>query len=535
VTGTRAVRWALGALVALAGRAEAQILSPGPLVAAHAELEGVRQCTRCHELGQRGVANSRCLDCHRLLRDRIAQDEGYHTGVRGKNCGECHKDHFGRDFRIVRLDTAAFVHREAGYDLVGGHARVACRSCHQPEYIADPAVRAELGKTSGLERTFLGLDTRCALCHAEDDPHKGRFGTRTCDECHDEGDWKKPTGFVHTALRPGERCGECHAKDDPHAGQFPNRACDACHEVERWKPTPRLDHARTRYPLTGHHREVTCAKCHLPPAGREQPVRFTGIAFARCQDCHQDPHKGSQGPTCTNCHSTAAWHVFDEAFERSFDHGTTRYPLAGKHVRVACASCHHPERAVTKGIRIALTADTRRNAYPRPVGTTCQSCHTDSHEGAFRTSPGGSACDNCHTQDAWVPTAYDVARHNKDTRYRLEGAHAATPCFACHHNAALGQQALTFRLPDQDCLSCHRATDPHGDQFPGRACDECHDTRAFTIRSFDHSRTRYPLDGAHRKVPCASCHPQVPGPDGRPMRRFRPLGTTCEDCHGDQP
>ena len=48
----------------------AQLISPGKLSAAHAELEGMRQCTQCHELGQRGASAQRCLGCHTRAPDR---------------------------------------------------------------------------------------------------------------------------------------------------------------------------------------------------------------------------------------------------------------------------------------------------------------------------------------------------------------------------------------------------------------------------------------------------------------------------------
>jgi hypothetical protein len=53
----------------------------------------------------------------------------------------------------------------------------------------------------------------------------------------------------------------------------------------------------------------------------------------------------------------------------------------------------------------------------------------------------------------------------------------------------------------------------------------------FRIAAFDHSRTRFPLDGRHRDVECADCHVMVTAADGREFRRYRPVGTQCRDCH----
>jgi hypothetical protein len=65
----------------------------------------------------------------------------------------------------------------------------------------------------------------------------------------------------------------------------------------------------------------------------------------------------------------------------------------------------------------------------------------------------------------------------------------------------------------------------------GRDCATCHGIDAFTIAAFDHSTTRYPLDGAHRDAPCAACH--TTRADTQGMVRYRPLGTECGDCHGE--
>jgi len=558
----------LGVLVLLgaARTAHAQLLSPGKLIAAHADLEGIRNCTKCHQLGERGISKEKCLDCHTVLADRITRRAGFHATVTGRNCGECHKDHFGTDFDAIHLDEAAFDHTQTGFTLAGGHTTTECRQCHQPEYITDAAVRREMGAHDRLGSTFLGLGTTCMTCHRTDDPHENQFGDRACEECHSELDWKKPDRFDHGKTKyplrgrhleiqcrechtpiPGRRgalrltgiafgtCAACHAADDPHAGQFPGKGCDACHSERGWKAAAEsFDHSTTRYPLAGRHRDVACEKCHTPLPGRPGTLKLRGIAFAGCQSCHRkdDPHDGRLGATCTDCHTTDGWKaVGGAAFERQFDHAKTRFALHGGHAKAECAACHSPARARAKGIALTFVAATRTRAYPVPVAERCGSCHTDFHEGTFAKSPGGAECASCHMDGAWSPTRYDIERHNRDAAYKLTGAHLAAPCVACHENPVLGQQTLQFRIAQQDCLACHQALDPHAGQFAGRKCDECHATDAFKIPAFDHSRTRYPLDGAHRKVACASCHHTAPGPDGRPVRVYRPLGTACRDCH----
>lgn len=81
-------------------------------------------------------------------------------------------------------------------------------------------------------------------------------------------------------------------------------------------------------------------------------------------------------------------------------------------------------------------------------------------------------------------------------------------------------------------MDCHAEDDPHGGQFAGEPCDACHTDRTFEIDGFDHSRARYQLDGAHRGLACAECHPGEPTAGGGQMTRYRPLKSECTDCHG---
>ncbi len=210
-------------LVALAAMAplpaRSQILSPGKLSAPHAQLEGLRKCTSCHELRKPGISPALCLECHEPLRQRLDRGEGYHASLNEEDCATCHKEHFGRDFALVRLDTASFPHEDAGFALDGGHVELECGDCHAPERIVDAAVRRFRPDPTALARTFLGLPNTCAACHED---------------------------------------------DDPHAGEFSDRACTACHDTGSWEDAPGFDHDRARYRLTGRHRALDCSSCHEP-------------------------------------------------------------------------------------------------------------------------------------------------------------------------------------------------------------------------------------------------------------------------------
>jgi hypothetical protein len=465
----------------------AQLISPGKLSAAHADLEGVRHCTDCHQLRERGITNANCLACHKPLAHVIAAGTGYHARVADKNCAECHKEHFGTEFQLIRFDTATFKHGDTGFDLAARHAELRCRQCHTPKLIAAQDVRDFKQMHGTLAKTFLGLPTTCVGCH--------------------EG-------------------------DDPHGTQFRDRSCDACHSQRKWKPAAKFDHDSTRYALTGKHRDLACAQCHHPLPGQQAPrLWYVGLDFAACTACHRDLHRGEMGQDCTRCHATTGWRAFDRtAFERRFDHSQTGFRLEGKHAPLRCDACHSVAQAARRGIELHFASASPGTMYPKPDSRTCRSCHTDYHEGAFLASAGGAECDRCHTQGGWVPTTYDLARHDS-TRFRLEGAHRAVPCFGCHQVQADTGTHLVFRIEDQTCRACHTAQDPHAGQFAGEKCDACHAATTFRIAAFDHSTTRFPLDSRHQEVPCDKCHPIATTASGRQYRVYRPLGTRCRDCH----
>src|SRR5690606_41032413 len=82
------------------------------------------------------------------------------------------------------------------------------------------------------------------------------------------------------------------------------------------------------------------------------------------------------------------------------------------------------------------------------------------------------------------------------------------------------------------CGSCNPSDAPHGGQFEGADCASCPVTATFRVAAFDHTRTPFPLAGAHARVACGACHRSEPRPGGAMLVRYRPLGVECTDCHG---
>ncbi len=118
----------------LTGKVEAQ-LSPGDLANSHKHLEGLSNCTQCHDLGSK-VSNNKCLACHKEIKYRLDNKEGFHYAkdVKGKDCASCHSDHNGRNFDMVRFDEKTFNHTATGYELTGGHKKIDCRDCRYQRF-----------------------------------------------------------------------------------------------------------------------------------------------------------------------------------------------------------------------------------------------------------------------------------------------------------------------------------------------------------------------------------------------------------------
>lgn len=541
----------------MAGRGASAQISPGPMSQAHAELDGSDSCLSCHSSG-RGVDPARCFSCHGPLSQRVKAGQGLHARADYRACERCHIEHQGRGFELVywgKAGQAAFNHALTGWRLEGRHARLECRQCHQPAKLQETA-RLKAGKVN-LDKTFLGLGTTCAACHA--DPHAGQFATTGCASCHGQESFKPTSGFDHqkTAFvlagehsavpcagchRPvssgavryrglSSDCASCH--QDPHQGRF-GHACASCHTVAAWSEINRsgFDHRRTGYPLEGRHARVACEDCHRP--GR--PMKIAGAE--RCASCHADPHGGqfqarAAAGECGECHTVAG---FVPSRFTLAQHQATRYPLEGAHARARCAGCHGEATPATIEQAGAVLAF----AGPRPAtlerfrfaATTCPDCHADPHRGDARAYLGADGCRSCHGLERWREVRFDHRR----THFALEGAHAKKGCIDCHRPSEAGKAGREIRLAGapRECLGCH--VDPHFAQFDRggtpRPCTECHGLEAWAPSHFDHDRdAAFKLEGAHRAVACVGCHARE-SLGGKSFVRYRPLGSSCTDCHG---
>jgi len=464
------LRLATAVLFLLSVTAWAQI-SPGPLSRAHQSLNGSTNCTSCHKLAS-GQATFKCLDCHTEISKRLAEGKGLHATYHlspgsSQDCSRCHSEHNGEDFPLIKWDPKAFDHKQAGYTLEGKHAGLACNRCHNSEHIS-PTVRPFI-RLHDLNKTFLGVSTSCIGCHQ--DQHNGRLGTN-CEQCHNSTDWKNVSQF---------------------------------------------DHAKTRYPLTGLHAQVTCQKCHTP--GPDNKPRFVGLPFSKCSDCHSDPHKGSFPQTCQSCHNTSGWkRVSTAAINERFDHSKTKYPLLGKHTEVQCSQCH------------------AGGDFKKPLAfAKCMDCHRpDPHSGQFAKRADGGECASCHNVQGFKPATYGLKEH-ATSAYPLEGKHAALQCAQCH--IPKGKETL-FKIKFQRCTDCH--ADSHAGQFAAapyfNGCERCHNLQGYRPSTFTlakHKETHFVLTGGHVAIPCADCHKASDPLAPKPVVFYHWDNLSCATCHAD--
>ena len=207
-------------------------------------------------------------------------------------------------FGVAAHATTAFV-------LDGKHIATPCGACHLAKR---PRVSFQLPKKL------------CAECH--DNPHGTQFDAEMrkngCATCHTTADWHQPSIDHSTWPLAGAHartpCAGCHGEqqkgaqpaayrgvprdcegchDDIHAAQFrqtqPIKPCQGCHDPTAFTIANTFDHNKTRYPLAGKHRPLSCNACHKPEALRNGStvVRWR-LGYMQCKDCHANPHR--EGP-----------------------------------------------------------------------------------------------------------------------------------------------------------------------------------------------------------------------------------------------
>ncbi len=419
-------------------------------------------------------------------------------------CQNCHTAAAWKPIRAI----PEFDHNKTRYPLRGMHENVACVQCH-------------------TKPVFTNVGSKCADCHA--DIHRRQMGA-ACERCHTVKGWdvsiqavqnhqnRFPLMGAHAALdceachkgaAVGQflglstQCYSCHARTfqqttNPNhvAGKFPT-ACEQCHGVDNWF-SARFDHNSVGFPLTGAHATLQCSQCHVN--------NNYSLTSAACVSCHLKDFQSANNPShvalgfsqnCQQCHTTVAWEP------ATFDHTSVGFPLTGGHANLQCSQCH-----VNNNYNLTSTA--------------CVTCHQTDYNNA--TTPVNhvqlgfpTTCQNCHDTISWMNGKFD----HSTTGWTLTGAHATVACSQCHVNS-------NYNLTVTTCVSCHLkdfqgTTNPnHTQQGFAQTCETCHNTAAWQPAQFDHSKSGFPLTGAHATTPCSQCHVN---------NNYNLTNTACVSCH----
>lgn len=253
-----------------------------------------------------------------------------------------------------------------------------------------------------------------------------------------------------------------------------------------------------------------CISCHTAPWNSD---RITD----RCLDCHTQVRSELTDPStlhgrlanppeqgdCRHCHTEhhGPDAILTHIDNQNFPHDLTGFSLLA-HTELPdgqpfeCIDCHTESLA-------------------RLEPEICVTCHEqldivylNRHIDAF-----GQECLPCHDGvDIFGDFSHDL------TRFALSGEHTQVACQICHPGATSRQE---LQDTPTDCSSCHGKNDPHRGQL-GSNCAECHTPQGWKPATFDHSRTKFPLTGAHQSVSCDGCHIS---------HTYKDTPADCFNCH----
>ena len=293
--------------------------------------------------------------------------------------------------------------------------------------------------------------------------------------------------------------------------------CAACHSSEGWEidadfwklagpregkvsaiETPRFQHEKTNFELTGRHALVDCRACH-------GSLVFSEVS-SDCISCHTDIHQQTAGRDCARCHSSSNWLV-DKVTELHVENG---FPLFGLHASANCTDCHRSESALR---------------FDR-IGNECVNCHLEQYTATTKpnhTTGGYSTnCIDCHDPGLsdWLWRA-GAANH---LFFPLTKGHMLNDCSQCHTGG-------NFMNTPTDCIACHAndflaTTNPDHEtgNFP-TDCIVCHTTDPGWKTNFEqHDAQYFPIySGKHRGEwnQCTECHTT--------SGNFKAF--SCVDCH----
>lgn len=444
------------------------------------------RCGDCHYDVHEGEFGSDCETCHSVFRD------WHNVQLKGKKSGQKGKAGEGLD------------HSKTRFPLNGYHEAVACEYCHYNQdgsfdYKAGPTAFDECSDCHGMAHGNQFQNQKCTDCHSESkrwtqssfgiDQHNktsfpldGKHQVLDCMKCHFSGQYED---------LPHQECSDCHR--NVHPERQIDQSCEFCHVTTDFSWI-QFDHNKnTDFDLTGKHREVACLSCHVDNVFKNMPADNQN---PNCQMCHADPHGASISDTCSNCHMTEGFKIV-----KNFKHDEFGFSLDGRHAELSCQKCHADH--LEGNYKVAVISGAGK-------ATACINCHVDVHNGKH-----GPACESCHNTGSFE-VEYGEQVHDLGF-FKLQGVHDQLACTACHATDTQLQGSGVI------CATCHEKNDVHLGQM-GMECGDCHQQTGWLPTQFKHNTTAFRLTGAHRYVPCESCHVN---------NIYQGLPNDCYFCHSD--
>lgn len=466
--------------------------------------------------------------------------------------------------RSAALCTSTCHTRERGPRMpVGGHAGMACPSCH----VVSLATGVELAAARWLGRAV---------------PAHGGKAEDSCHRCHEaEGAssaWWSPSRWTaHAASRQAGEAFRDTAGHRVHAALATPVPCTGCHRTETHGGLEARASCTQCHPSVSVHRHTPlanpCVSCHNFAQPRPGAAGAAGVEAAASakQGASDSPHARREAPgtvvACSSCHADVA---LAGRMQRSpptggdSPHAGAEIPRVGKdhmHASVDCKVCHNPhglagavapERVCGRCHRTQLVA----SGLAVPSGhTDCRACHpphgvageagkkcTECHDQAHRSPEPQrqplalrhKGCDGCHATHVWSPDRAACARCHTDQAHAIaasvKGHHEA--CETCHtpHERPTSQTSAST-----PCGRCHAAEVARAAQSPAghAACKTCHGPHSGNLASAKASCTachpapahQFTTAGpsAHLELGCVGCHPS--------HGQARAEGDVCSRCH----
>lgn len=171
----------------------------------------------------------------------------------------------------------------------------------------------------------------------------------------------------------------------------------------------------------------------------------------------------------------------------------------------------------------------------------CLACHKEvksdiEGEKSFHGKIDAARCETCHAEHNGRENSlieFNKAQFDhQQAEFSLVGKHRQAECAGCHLKHK-------YRETPRDCFSCHVKKDKHQGRL-GKACERCHTSDDWKEIRFDHSKTRFLLEGKHQKVGCEKCHASdqltstpttCVGCHQKEDKHKGVLGRRCESCH----